>query len=278
MFLFDHIDLWNQLLFRLFSTCVCLPLSFHPYFHTLRFSHHLLGTTHIITSTSPGIVITCILNSFCISIPSCLYYASNNEDHHFVHPRAGSNGDAAGYGTQRQRHPDNIAVLPTPICLSSPTPTKPCHPSLITTIRFSTSLPLSISKVCFRGFSYTNLIDEDQKHLVKNMSFLKSIFTFLPCCLFMTSMHYMLDPEMTNQIWALLTCHVTELTAKIYADDDSAPQEPVELIPMAFSMGSVMMTEFMATVHAWFETHLLTFEGAGPCVVADAGRTCTITC
>ncbi|KAF9215822.1 hypothetical protein BGZ59_000186 [Podila verticillata] len=155
-----------------------------------------------------------------------------------------------------------LLVPPTPICLSSSTPAKPGHPSLISAIRSSTPSPSSISKVCFRGFSYTNLVDEDQKHLVKNMSFLESIFTFVPRRLIMTGMRYMLDPEMGDQIWALLASHVAELAAEIYADDDSAPQEPVELIPMGFSMGAIMTTEFLTAVHAWFETHRSTFEAS----------------
>lgn len=153
-----------------------------------------------------------------------------------------------------------LLVPPTSTCLSSPTTAKPCHPSLIAAIRSSISSPSSISKVCFRGFSYTNLVDEDQRHLVKNMSLLESIFTFIPRRLIMTGMRYVLDPEMGNQIWTLLACHVAELAAEIYADDDNALQEPVELIPMGFSMGTIMMTEFMTAVHAWFETHRATFE------------------
>ncbi|KAG0016489.1 hypothetical protein BGZ82_001082, partial [Podila clonocystis] len=148
---------------------------------------------------------------------------------------------------------------------SSPaTPTNPCHPSLLAAIQSSltTPLPSSISKVCFRGFSYTNLVDEDQQHLVRDMSLPESIFTFVPRRLLMTSMRYILDPEMCDQVWTLLACHTAELATEIYDNDEKNPQEPVELIPMSFSMGTVMMTEFMSAVHAWFEKHRVTFEAS----------------
>ncbi|KAG0081220.1 hypothetical protein BGZ93_007760 [Podila epicladia] len=147
---------------------------------------------------------------------------------------------------------------------SSPAaPTNPCHPSLLAAVRSSfTPSPSSINKVCFRGFSYTNLVDEDQQHLVRDMSLPDSIFTFVPRRLLMTSMRYILDPEMCDQIWTLLACHIAELATEIYANDGNNPQEPVELIPISFSMGTIMMTEFMSAVHAWFEKHRVTFEAA----------------
>ncbi|KAG0362785.1 hypothetical protein BG005_004162 [Podila minutissima] len=147
---------------------------------------------------------------------------------------------------------------------SSPTaPINPCHSSLLAAIQSSiTPSPSSISKVFFRGFSYTNLVDEDQQHLVRDMSFPESIFTFVPRRLLMTSMRYILDPEMCDQIWTLLACHVAELATEIYANDGNDPHEPVELIPISFSMGTIMMIEFMSAVHAWFEKHRVTFEAA----------------
>ncbi|KAF9315890.1 hypothetical protein BG003_002578 [Podila horticola] len=139
----------------------------------------------------------------------------------------------------------------------------PCNPSLLAAIQSSFTTPSpSISKVCFRGFSYTNLVDEDQQHLVKNMSLPESIFTFVPRRLAMTSMRYVLDPEMCDQIWTLLACHIAELATEIYTDDGNDPQEPVELIPVSFSMGTIMMTEFMSAVHAWFDKHRAIFEAS----------------
>lgn len=123
------------------------------------------------------------------------------------------------------------------------------------------------SKVVFRGIAYAKLVHDDQLLSVKGMGTIESTFTFIPRRLVMTGLRYVTDPDFREAIWSWICRDIRDMALELEKNDGEdfgshRGVPSVELIPIAFSMGSVIVLEFLTAARAWFERHGEAFQSS----------------
>ncbi|GJJ73325.1 hypothetical protein EMPS_05683 [Entomortierella parvispora] len=117
--------------------------------------------------------------------------------------------------------------------------------------------------VAFRGIAYAKLVHDDQMLSVKGMGMIERLFTFLPRRLLVTSLRYAGDPDIRERVWSWICRDIRDMALELEKDNHgnhSGAPPSLELIPIAFSMGSVILLEFLSAARAWFVDHGEAFQ------------------